>query len=72
MAAPKKQAVSKGKTPAKGGQKAVVTPPVKNTAASAKKPPVGVQKPSAATPKRMQPVVSTKKATRGKGGGYGK
>jgi hypothetical protein len=50
MAVPKKS-VSSGKTPAKGGQKAVVKAPVKKTAAASKKPVVGAKKPTAIPPK---------------------
>jgi len=65
MAAPKKAGVSSGKTPARGGQKAVVKPAVKPTAATSKgKPVVGAKKPGAIMPKTGAPKV--------KGGGYAK
>lgn len=66
MAAPKKAAAS-GKKPARGGQKAIVTPTTKKTAATARKPVVGAKKPSAIMPKAGSPM-----ATKGKGGAYGK
>jgi len=64
MAAPKKPV--SGKKPAKGGQKAVVKPFVKPTAATAKgKQAVGVKKPGAVPPKTKGMI-----PPKGKGGSY--